>query len=130
MTMSNNFNKIPFARQLRQNQTDVERLLWKYLRNRRFNGVKFRRQYPIGPYIVDFISLENQLIIELDGGQHNTEEGKRKDKERIIWLEKNGYRILRFWNNELISDLDAVLSIVQESLTPHHNPLPEGEEDH
>jgi len=115
--MRKNVRKITFARQLRRNQTDVEQLLWKHLRNRRFNGVKFRRQHPIGSYIVDFINLESRLIIELDGGQHNTEEGKRKDKERIIWLGENNYQILRFWNNELISDLDAVLSIIKETLT-------------
>lgn len=115
--MNNDLSKIQFARQLRQNQTDVEQLLWKYLRNRRFNGVKFRRQHPIGPYIVDFASLENQLIVELDGGHHNTKEGKRKDKERIFWLEKNGYRIIRFWNNEVISDIDSVLQLIQETLT-------------
>ena len=117
--MENHPRKIPFARQLRQDQTDVERLLWKYLRNRRLNGVKFRRQHPIGAYIVDFVSLEKQLIIELDGGQHNSEEGKKKDKERIFWLEKNGYRVMRFWNNEVITDLDNVLQVIHNALTPH-----------
>ncbi len=115
--MKNYLKKISFARQLRQNQTDVEQLLWKYLRNRRFDGVKFRRQHPIDPYIVDFICLEKKLIIELDGGNHNTEEGKKNDKERSLYLQKNNYKLLRFWNNELITDLDEVLLIIHHALT-------------
>lgn len=118
-------DRISFARKLRRNQTEVEKLMWKYLRDRRFDGVKFRRQHPIGPYIVDFISLEMHLIIELDGGGHNTDIGKKKDKERRVWLEKNGYKVLRFWNNELMSNMDDVLSVIHNVLTvPHHNPLP------
>lgn len=110
-------NKIAFARQLRSNQTNVEQLLWKYLRNRRLNGIKFRRQHLIGPYIVDFVSLEKQLIIELDGGQHNSEDGKKKDKERTLWLKNNGYQLMRFWNNEVINDIDVVLQLIQNALT-------------
>ena len=127
-------NKIAFARQLRSNQTNVEQLLWKYLRNRRLNGIKFRRQHLIGPYIVYFVSLEKQLIIELDGGQHNSEDGKKKDKERTLWLKNNGYQLMRFWNNEVINDIDVVLQLIQNALTlpsPKSSPfipLPEGED--
>lgn len=120
--------KTIFARKLRQNQTDVEQLLWKHLRGRRLDGIKFRRQHPIGPYVVDFVCLDKQLVIELDGGQHNTEEGKKKDKERVFWLKQNDYEVLRFWNNEVKTDLDNVLQVIHNALTPHHNPLPKGEE--
>lgn len=109
--------KISFARQLRRNQTDVEQILWRQLRDRRFNGVKFRRQHPVGPYIVDFISLEKRLVIELDGGHHNSLQGKNKDKQRLAWLEQNNYNVLRFWNNELINDLDSVLFVINNALT-------------
>lgn len=119
--------KILFARQLRKDQTDVEQILWEFLRNRRFNAVKFRRQHPIGPYVVDFVSLDKKLIIELDGGQHNTESGKEKDKERKIWLEQQGFQLLRFWNNEVISDLDNVLEVIHNALTsPRPSPRRRG----
>ena len=109
--------KILIARRLRSNQTDVEKLLWQHLRNRRLNSVKFRRQHPIGRYIVDFVSLERKLIIELDGGQHNSELGRKRDATRVSWLNKEGFKILRFWNNEVIENLDEVLQVISNTLT-------------
>lgn len=109
--------KILSARYLRTNQTEVEKIIWNQLRNRRLNGVKFRRQHPIGRYIVDFVSLERNLIIELDGGQHNSELGRKMDAVRQTWLENRGFKVLRFWNNEVVKDLDAVLEVINNNLT-------------
>jgi len=89
--------QIAFARELRQKQTDVERALWVRLRNKQLEGVKFRRQQPIGAYIVDFASFEKKLVIEIDGGQHNEDEMRGRDEERTICLKERGYRVLRFW---------------------------------
>ncbi len=96
------------ARALRRNQTDVERTLWLALRDRRLCGAKFRRHVPIGPYIVDFLCAEQRLIVELDGGQHGTP----SDAVRQTWLETQGYRVLRFWNNAVADNLPGVLSTV------------------
>ena len=84
------------AKSLRQNQTDAEVLLWHYLRNKQLDGYKFRRQQPIGPYIIDFACLPEKLLIELDGGQHAEREGY--DEQRDRFLQSKGYRVLRFWN--------------------------------
>lgn len=100
------------ARALRKNQTDVEKLLWNHLRNRQMTGIKFRRQQPIGSYIVDFVSFERKIIIELDGGYHNDEAQKRKDDERSEWLKSIGYNVLRFWNNEIIENIEGVLETI------------------
>ena len=114
-----------FARKLRQNQTDVEKILWYKLRNKQVENIKFRRQYVIGEYIADFISVEKKLIIELDGGQHNEESAKNYDQKRTIFLENKGYKVLRFWNNEVLENLPEVLeSIRKATLHPHPNPLP------
>jgi very-short-patch-repair endonuclease len=99
------------ARLLRKNQTDVEQLLWKQLRNRRFYNYKFRRQYPIEPYIVDFACLELKLIIELDGGQHANQ--KDYDDQRSLFLEKQGFKVIRFWNNDVIQNTDGVLEVIR-----------------
>ena len=98
---------IHLARQLRKNSTDAERLLWFHLRARRMNSLKFRRQQPIGPYIVDFICFEKKLIIEVDGGQHN--ENKNKDMTRTQWLNNQGYQVIRFWNHEVLQNSIDVL---------------------
>lgn len=116
-------NRTNFAKQLRKNQNDAEKLLWAKLRNRRFSGVKFRRQQPIGKYIVDFVSYEVNLIIELDGGQHSTRVGKSKDTKRKQELESLGYRVLRFWNNELLKNIDDALDIIHRELTVPHPAL-------
>ena len=81
-------------------------------------SAKFRRQQPIGPYIVDFVSMEKKLIIEVDGGQHAEGEISVRDEKRAIWLSKEGYRILRFWNNEVLTNIEGVLEKIREALTP------------
>ena len=101
--------KHEFARQLRRDQTDVERKLWFALRARRFYKLKFRRQQPIGPYVVDFVSFEAKLVIELDGGQHCLATNEATDRARTQRLEADDFRVIRFWNNELIENFDGVL---------------------
>ena len=105
-----------FARELREKQTDAEKALWMRLRNKQLEGVKFRRQQPIGSYIVDFASFERKLIIEIDGGQHNEEKIMERDEERTIWLKGRGYQIIRFWNNEVLMNLEGVLESIREAL--------------
>ena len=100
-------NKYVLARNLRKNSTPQERKLWGILRNRNFHGLKFKRQQPIDKFIVDFVCSEIKLIIELDGGQHNYTENIISDAERTKKLEELGYRVIRFWNNE-VDDIEAV----------------------
>ena len=102
------------ARTLRKGQTDTERLLWYRLRNRQLEGFKFRRQYPVGPFIVDFVCLEQRLVVEADGGQHA--QAAQADKERQQYLEARGYRFLRFWNNEVLGNIEGVLSVIMAEL--------------
>ena len=99
-----------FARKLRKNSTEAERLIWSHLRGRRLNNLKFRRQQPVGSYIVDFICFEKRLIIELDGGQHN--ENKKKDLIRTQWLNEQGYQVIRFWNHEVLQNSKDVLEAI------------------
>ena len=115
------------ARKLRRDTTDAERLLWRHLRDRRLGGCKFRRQLEIEPYIVDFACLESKLIVEADGGQHTDQE--KEDAARTEHLERLGYRILRFWNHEILNDIESVLDRILGCLkkSPHPIPLPEGE---
>jgi very-short-patch-repair endonuclease len=103
------------ARELRKSQTDAEKMLWNHLRLRQMGDYKFRRQQPIGKYIVDFVCLEKRLIIEVDGGQH-AEQGPY-DANRDSWLTSQGYRILRFWNNQIFNELDAVKETIFKVLT-------------
>ncbi len=118
------------ARALRKNMTDAERRLWRQLRQRQLGGFKFRRQLPLGPYIVDFICLEARLIIELDGGQHQEQEAY--DQARDEWLQRSGYRVLRFWNNEVFENMEGVLQRIDGELgggldvPPHPVPPPQG----
>ena len=98
------------ARELRKNMTDAERLLWSRLRRRQIHGRRFRRQHPIGPYIADFACAERRLVIELDGGQHV--QAKDKDAARTRWLEETGYRVLRFCNHDVLTQIDAVLHVL------------------
>ena len=98
------------ARRLRREATEAERLLWARLRSRRFRAVKFRRQHPMGPYIVDFVDQEHGLIVELDGGQHT--EQQAYDERRTRWLESRGFTVLRFWNSEVLASLDSVLDAI------------------
>ncbi len=99
------------ARGLRQRSTDAERLLWKHLKARQMAGLKFRRQAQIGRFIVDFVCYEKALIVEADGGQHAIE--REKDEERTRWLNAQGYRVLRFWNNEILTNIEGVLDVVR-----------------
>ena len=98
------------ARALRRTQTDAEQCLWSALRAHCFRGLKFKRQKPLGPYIVDFICMELRLIIELDGGQHA--EQLEYDQRRDRWLEGQGFTVLRFWNHEVLQQTDALLEQV------------------
>ena len=102
------------ARGLRNNPTEAERALWKHLRIRQLNGHKFRRQQPLGPYIVDFVCIEKRLIIEVDGGQHS--ETVVTDAKRTLWLEAQGFRVLRFWNHQVLADIEAVMEVIKEAL--------------
>ena len=101
------------ARKLRRQSTDAERLLWKHLRSRQLKGYKFRRQHAMDPYVVDFICLEAMLIVEVDGSQHLE---LSNDEERTVHLESLGYRIVRYWNNEILKDIDAVLDHILQLL--------------
>ena len=104
--------KHAFARRLRRNQTDVERKLWYALRNRRLAQFKFRRQQPIGPYIADFFCSDAKLIVELDGSQHGEVKNREKDEIRTEFLEPRGYKVLRFWNHDLIENFDGVIETI------------------
>ena len=101
--------KHAFARQLRRDQTIVERKLWLALRGRRFHGFKFRRQQPIGPYVADFVCFESKLIVELDGDQHGSRTGLAYDLIRSRRLGHDGFRVLRFPNHELSENFEGVL---------------------
>jgi very-short-patch-repair endonuclease len=120
------------ARTLRVNSTDAERRLWYYLRHRRLNGFRFRRQVPIGRYVVDFVCIRARLIVELDGGQHA--ESVIEDLERTLYLARGGFRVIRFWNDEALQRTEAVLESILEALIqacPHPSPLPQaGEGEH
>jgi len=101
-----------FAKGMRRQPTKAENLLWYHLRNRQIANVKFRRQEPTGSFIADFVAMELRLIIELDGGQHAL--AANADKARTTALEKDGYRVLRFWNNDVLENLDGVLQRIHE----------------
>ena len=104
------------ARALRRKQTEAERALWTQLRKMRASGPRFRRQHPLGHYIVDFVCLEKKLILEIDGGHHNEDAVALHDADRTKWLENEGFRVLRFWNNEVISNLDGVFAVIDQAL--------------
>ena len=105
-----------FAKQLRQNQTDAERLLWQVLRSRNLIGFKFRRQQPVGGYILDFYCHAARLAIELDGGGHNTANQKSYDEERTKVVSGAGIKVIRFWNHEVLNSLDSVLEEIYRHL--------------
>ena len=100
------------ARRLRHNQTDAETRLWRRLRHWPMDGTHFRRQVPIGPYVVDFACMAARLAIELDGSQHGEDENVLRDEARTRWLEAAPYRVIRFWNNDLVSNMDGVLESI------------------
>ena len=111
-------------RSLRQTSTKPEQLIWAALRNRRLAGLKFRRQHSIGPYIVDFICVEEHLIVELDGGYHD--DVVDEDLARQRFLQSQGYTVLRFWNEDVLQDVESVATAIVKAagVPPHSNPLP------
>ena len=120
------------ARQLRREQTEAEKRLWAALRARQLHGYKFRRQFVIGSVIADFCCFEKRIVVELDGGQHADQASA--DHARSAFLHSHGYSELRFWNNEVLQNLDGVLEKISRSLkqrspkpNPHPYPLPQGE---
>jgi very-short-patch-repair endonuclease len=108
------------ARRLREELTDAERRLWSSLRARGLAGAKFRRHVPVGPFVADFACVEARLIVEVDGGQH----AAATDAARTRWLALHGWRVLRFWNNDVLANTDGVLLSIAQALK---NPLPPGE---
>ena len=125
--------RTPLAKRLRRQPTNAETLLWQHLRNRQLDGWKFKRQFPIDRYVVDFCCADARLIIELDGGQHATQ--IESDAKRTEVLSAMGYLVLRFWNNDVLKNIDGVLETIiltvkpQAFEPPHPNPLPEGERE-
>jgi len=114
--VTRNPQHLALARNLRSEETKAERTLWSRLRNRQLEGAKFRRQQPLGAYIVDFVTFEHRLVVEIDGGQHGAAEARERDASRTAWLQENGYRILRFWNNDVLGNMDGVLERIREAL--------------
>jgi very-short-patch-repair endonuclease len=106
------------AKSLRRNMTDAERAMWQILRSRQIEHLKFRRQVPIGRYIGDFVCHQARLVIEIDGGQHDA--SSRQETARMEFLEREGYRVLRFWNNDVLANPDGVYSMIVEELHWHH----------
>jgi very-short-patch-repair endonuclease len=115
--------KKTFARHLRQNMTDAERHFWRQLRERQVLGCKFRRQHPVGPYVADFASIDAMLVVEVDGGQHA---GSTEDITRTGSIEASGYRVLRFWNNDVLTNIEGVIGMIGTSLAENrpHPSLP------
>jgi very-short-patch-repair endonuclease len=114
-----------FARRMRKAPTEAERKLWWHLRHRlSLDGSHFRRQVQIGPYIADFACHVLKLIVEIDGGQHGLQ--LAEDAARTRRLQSEGYRVLRFWNNEVLSNIDGVMTIIQNAATPTPDPSPQG----
>jgi len=101
-------------RRLRNNMTDAEQRLWRYLRRKQMSDFKFRRQHPFGDYIIDFVCLEVMLAVEVDGGQHNAHQAE--DTARTAYLKRAGFRVLRFWNTEVMNEIDAVTAVIWRAL--------------
>jgi very-short-patch-repair endonuclease len=126
---------LEFARTMRTFSTDDEKRLWWALRNRRLGGFKFRRQVPIGNYIVDFYCKEQKLAVEADGGQHSEPSHAAYDARRTAYLKAQGIRVIRFWDHHVLKDTEVVRQMIYRALTegnstdirPHPSPLPEGE---
>ena len=119
------------ARELRQDMTLAERQLWQVLKQRQLEGHRFRRQHPIGPYIADFACLEAGVVIEVDGGQHH---GSEEDRRRDRYLSRIGFKVLRFWNNDVVANLEGVRALIAQCLAercPHPSlpPFPLGTEE-
>jgi very-short-patch-repair endonuclease len=110
-------------RELRHNQSDAERALWAKVRDKQVFGMKFFRQYSIGPYILDFYCPTVKLALELDGGQHNYSDEREHDAARSEYLKAQGIDVMRFWNNEVLFDIESILSKLALKVTPLHPPL-------
>ncbi len=104
----------PTARKLRATPTEAETRLWSRLRRKQLDGHRFRRQVPLGSYVVDFLFLSQRLVVEVDGGQHATE--AHRDAKRTAWLESQGFRVARFWNNDVLGNTDAVVEAIRDAL--------------
>jgi very-short-patch-repair endonuclease len=109
------------ARRLRVEMTDAERVLWRALRAHRLRGIGFRRQAPLGPYIADFVCHALKLVIEVDGGQHS---GSARDARRDDWMAREGYKVLRFWNNDVLGNLEGVLDRIGREIAAAPSPRP------
>ena len=126
-------NNTTTAKQLRRHQTDAERILWFRLRDRRLGGWKFKRQVPIDRFVVDFVCTDAKLIVELDGGQHAVR--SQEDESRTRILEAMGYLVLRFWNNDVMRNIEGVVGEILNTVNkqppelPHPTPLPGGERE-
>ncbi len=122
----NKFTKI--AKVLRKRSTNEERFLWRHLKSKQLEGLKFRRQQPIGNFIVDFACFEKRIIIELDGGQHTNITEEKKDNFRDKWLKEQGFKVLRFWNNDVFKNINGILEVIIENCfkPPSPNPSHQG----
>jgi very-short-patch-repair endonuclease len=118
------YNRLPTlrSRELRNNATDAECALWKLLKSRQLSGTRFNRQVPIGPFICDFVARTAKQIIELDGGQHA--ERIDEDAHRTQFLEKQGYRVIRFWNNDVLTNIEGVMVLIEGALIDRPSPSP------
>ena len=124
--------KLARARALRRNQTDAETKLWRLVHDRRLLDAKFRRNHPIGSFFADFCCLKTHLIVEVDGGQHANEADTDYDRRRTAYLESRGFKVMRFWNQEILRESDRVIEQIYEALNPelhkqhpHPDPLPQ-----
>ncbi|MEQ1717803.1 MAG: endonuclease domain-containing protein [Hyphomicrobium sp.] len=106
------------ARELRKTMSTPERKLWRALSNRQAGDLRFRRQHPIGPYVVDFVCLERRLVIEVDGGQHGEAAQMAHDVRRSAWLQSEGFAVLRFWSNDVMRDCDGVVEAILRAASP------------
>ena len=111
-----NHNNLNNAKTMRSNMTNAEAKMWYYLRAKRFFALKFKRQVLIGNYIADFVCETKKIIIEIDGGQHNENDNIVQDKQRSFYLENNGYKVLRFWNNDVLNNIEGVLEVIRHEI--------------
>jgi very-short-patch-repair endonuclease len=117
--------RTPVARRLRREATDAERKLWQYLRHLPLAGVHFRRQVPFGPYFADLACHTTRVVIELDGGHHGYGVQAESDRVRDLYLVTQGYRVLRFWNNDVMTNIDGVLSMIADAVARLEPPTPD-----
>ena len=115
-------NLINNSKKLRTAQTPWEAKLWKYLRGNRFHGFKFKRQVPVGSYIADFCCHPERLVIELDGGQHSEKEIESKDRAKTEYLNRERFKVIRFWNNEIDQNIEGALETIRDNLSPSLSP--------